>query len=293
MARSRASRTPRPPAARPVRARTWAVLRRSRSRPEPRGGRSPVCSRSWRFDQLRSRNSSRVHCALDGSGPFRGGGDGRIASLRGLGVGEGPVGRPEPQRVGQRLLALTDLRAGVDVEQLTDSSSGPAPAAERRLRPPPPARRPSTISATSSLATGKDEMAGTSAASLGRAGDQRVEVDLGGAVRGGQAVRLARPVGCSSPACPITRCPSERANSAHRPGCQGALLGSAPAQRAPTAAAATSTKADGMRPAGRLDRPLPAGPGRTTRSARGQCRGCSPQRVVHRPRARRPSRPAR
>src|SRR4051794_24361708 len=55
--------------------------------------------------------------ALDGPVSLGGEGDGGIASRAGLGLREGPVRRTEAQGERHGLLALADLRPGVDVEE--------------------------------------------------------------------------------------------------------------------------------------------------------------------------------
>ena len=75
--------------------------------------------------------------------------------------------RPEAERVRQRLLALADLRAAEDVEQLERLQQGAA-AAPQRLATSSAVTASSTIRATSSLATGNDDSGGDLAAVAAR-----------------------------------------------------------------------------------------------------------------------------
>jgi hypothetical protein len=71
--------------------------------------------------------------ALDRPRKLGGRGNRTVSSGGRFGVGEGTVRSPEPQRVRQRLLPLTDLRAGVDVEQPHRLEQRPGSDPERAL----------------------------------------------------------------------------------------------------------------------------------------------------------------
>ncbi len=105
-----------------------------------------------------------------------------VAGGAGLVLGQRPVGGPEPQRQGQRLAALPDLRTGVDVEQphvleqLTGARRGPR-------RPPPAAATSSaTIRLTSWNTAGNGDTRGAgSVSAIGIA--SRFEFHRAGALR--------------------------------------------------------------------------------------------------------------
>ena len=163
----------------------------------------------------------------------------------------------------------------------TDSSSGPAPA-RSAASTSAAGTSASTIRATSSLATGKRRdrrhvpAGGAAAISASRS-------ISAAAVRAGSP-NAAHDLGMQLAGVADRPSPPGVANSAHRPGCQGARsAGPADQRRRPTAAAATSarTAIACCQPAG-YGRALPAGRPPVARSARRRrCLGWSPERRVH------------
>ena len=149
----------------------------------------------------------------------------------GLGLGQRPVGRPEPQREGQRLPARRR----------------PARRSRRRRAAPTPAARPRPRAASSASAPAgqvgvhdqRDVLLGhrvrreasAPVTTAGACRDQQVEVDLDGAGAGGDAVRR-QTAGCSSPAWPSsTPADPELARSGRgATGCRGSP---APPRRRP------------------------------------------------------------
>ena len=161
--------------------------------------------------------------ALDGADRAAAAATAASRAARGLGLGEGAVGGTEAQGEGEGLLALADLRAGVDVEE-PDAT----PAGLRRRRAAPRSTSAagtdsSTTSATSSLASGLVGVRPARAGTSTRAAHQDVEVDLErrGAAR--QAVRPGRPAGGARRRGRSPR--RRRSTRAHRLGCHGIRLG--------------------------------------------------------------------
>ena len=133
---------------------TAIEVSRSRATP-PWNGRLPVSRIAPNPSRLTVRSPScqvpaaPAGSALDGTAPLGGHGDRGVASRARLLLGQGAVGRAEPQREGQRLVAGLDLVAGVDVEEPDRLQVLPRSLAQGRLDlapwsrgRPPPGRRP-------------------------------------------------------------------------------------------------------------------------------------------------------
>src|SRR4051812_15955625 len=116
-------------------ARRSTAIEVSRSRGVPPwNGRLPVSRIAPKPSRLTVRRPNLqvpAASALDGTAPLGGQRDGGVARRARLLLGEGPVGRPEPQRERQRLVARADLVAGVDVEEPDRLEVLPCPLPER------------------------------------------------------------------------------------------------------------------------------------------------------------------
>ena len=188
--------------------------------------------------------------------------------------GQRAVRRPEPQRVRQRLAALAELLAGVDVEQPQRLQQ----LARRPRAAPPRTSAAGTASSTTSATSMQRRREGrrSPAPARHRRRRQRVEVELHRAGARGQLQRRARPAGAARRR---ARRPGRRRprSSAQRPGCHGAVLG----RPAPSTLDAglgggehVAGGLDGVGPAGRAarrptSRPARASPASTTATCRG------------------------
>ena len=156
---------------------------------------------------------------LDGAAPLGGQRDRGVAGGTRLVLGERAVGSPEAQGERQRLLALADLRPGVDVEEPDRLEQLPRALAQGRLDVRGRAPTSSTTSATSSLATGKSE-------NVRGGDDRRRRARAAGRGRSrrrrcGPGRRTPRtPAGAARRRDRATASPTRI--SAQRPGCQGA-----------------------------------------------------------------------
>src|ERR1700722_8084842 len=84
----------------------------------PRGDDRDRLAANAPASRSRSWNRWLRTAALDCAGAPPGLGDGGVPGGTRLLRGQRPVGRPEPQRVGQRLAARPGLIAGIDVKEL-------------------------------------------------------------------------------------------------------------------------------------------------------------------------------
>ena len=189
-------------------------------------------------------------------------GDGRVARAVDLLGGQRAVRRAEPQRVGQRLRALPDLLAGVDVEQphrleqlagaLAQRRLDARPRARRRRRP---ARRPPWPAGTSRPAA-----PATTGRWRRRAASRSSSIAQ---VRAGRPER-GDDLGCSSPAWPTTVAVDDASSRAPAGVPRRVLVGAharastprppRPTPRAASTASAQSAGAARAPPAGRLAR---------------------------------------
>ena len=136
---------------RAVRRRRWPAASTSGSARPTRSTRPGRPTRTCRAAGRRARSCcspadperQQLRCAA--TAPVRRAASATAASRArgGLLAGQGAVRGPQPQPVGQRLAALADLRAGVDVEELhrLDQRRRRPPAAPPRRRPPASPRR--------------------------------------------------------------------------------------------------------------------------------------------------------
>ena len=158
--------------------------------------------------------------ALDGSGALGAQRDRGVAGGGRLALLEGAVRRPEAQGVGERLLALADLVAGVDVEEPDRLEQLARALAQRGLDV---GRRDRGVDDE------RDVLLGDGVRREGRA--------PGAGAPPGRSARRGRPrrrrcasgrpnawhtVGCTSPAWPTTSPSTD--SSAQRPGCHGRQL---------------------------------------------------------------------
>ena len=197
--------------------------------------------------------------------------DGGVASRGGLLLGQGAVGRPEAQREGQRLAALADLLAGVDVEEPYGLAQRPGalPQRGRQLgrrevgvddrarRPPWRPGRPRTAAPWP-----------TATARASRASRSSSAAD----VRGGTP-KAWQTRGCSSPAWPTAVSP--RTSSAHRPGCHGATLGRRTDELEPERVGDDAGGLDDVAPGRRTALAPPAGAVAVAGRRRPRCSGWS------------------
>ena len=105
---------------------------------------------------------------LDGTGPLGGERDGRVARGRRLLLGQGAVGRPEPQRERERLAAPRPPGRRCRGRRAGSTRAGPPHPRAGPPRRPPSVTAASTTRATSSFASGYVENSGPGVTSRAR-----------------------------------------------------------------------------------------------------------------------------